>query len=299
MNIARPKLEATYKEVLANFNASNFARQYGMNLPPNPLHLFEAQQILLRLPEGGTVLDVGTGAGLIPHLLHRLGVKVISMDSRTTAGEEALDRLIQLGIQGHFVHVGEEPVPIPDESVDVVFAGNVIEHQTHSPKRFMEDLWRALKYEGHIVIDTKNAVDLKTRLKLLAGISNWPTLNGIFFHDFNFYHHKEYTLLELTELLKLSGFTDVQGIALEVFFRKSLKRLGTLRAMGAKPEDLSEFGTGFNFRHPYEYARLILFTITYLFPNMRSDILAVGRKACAGRGISSDQPRSQAILEPL
>ncbi len=113
---------------------------------------------------------------------------------------------------------------------------------------------------------------------MLVGISNWPTLDGIYFHGFNIYHHKEYTLRELRRLLEMSGFNEVQGVATEIFFRKSLKRLGTLRAMGAKHEELSEFGTGFNFRHPYEYARLIFLATTYLFPNMRSDILAIGRK---------------------
>jgi ubiquinone/menaquinone biosynthesis C-methylase UbiE len=278
MNITRSKLETTYSEVLAEFNGSNFARKSGTTLSPSPLHLVEAEQILARLPDGGNFLDVGTGYGLIPHLMQRFGAKVISVDSRTTAGEEALGRLIPLGIQGHFVHVGDESIPIPDESIDVVFAGNVIEHQIHSPKRFMQDLWRILKYEGHIVIDTKNAVDLKTRLKVLFGISNWPTLDGIFSHEFNIYHHKEYTLRELTRLLEMSGFNDVEGAAIEIFFHKSLKRFGTLRAMGAKLEELSEFGTGFNYRHPYEYARLIFLTTTYLFPNMRSDILATGRK---------------------
>src|SRR6266571_847285 len=146
MNIRRSKLEAAYREVLAEFNASDFARKHGMTLAPSPLHLFEAEQILTRLPENGNFLDVGTGAGLIPRLVHKLGAKVISIDSRTTAGEEALGRLIPLGIQGYFVHVGDESLPILDESIDVVFAGNIIEHQIHSPKRFMEDLWRILKY---------------------------------------------------------------------------------------------------------------------------------------------------------
>jgi hypothetical protein len=82
----------------------------------------------------------------------------------------------------------------------------------------------------------------------------------------------------VNRLLEVSDFNEVQGVALEIFFPKSFKRLGTLRAMGAKGEELSEFGTGFNFRHPYEYARLIFLAPTYLFPNMRSDILAISRK---------------------
>ena len=142
----------------------------------------------------------------------------------------------------------------------------------------MENLWRVLKPGGHIVIDTKNAVDLKTRLKVLVGISNWPTVDGIYYAEFNPYHHKEYTLSELKRLLELARFDDIQGTAFEVFFLKSLKRLGTLRAMGARAEELSEFGTGFNFRHPYEYLRLVLLATTYLLPNTRSDIMAIGRK---------------------
>ncbi len=152
------------------------------------------------------------------------------------------------------MQVGVEPLPILEESVDVVFAGNVIEHQPHSPRPFMQDLWRVLKPGGHIVIDTKNAVDLKTRLKVLFGISNWPTLDGIYEHELNIHHHKEYTRWELKRVLQLSGFDDIKEVTFEIFFHRSLQRLGTLRAMGAKPEELAKFGTGFNFRHAYEYA---------------------------------------------
>lgn len=247
--------------------------------PPSPLHLVEAAVIDRLLPEGGVLLDVGTGMGLIPTVFHKLGARAISTDFPTTGGRDHLSRLMKRGIEGHFLQVGVDPMPVEAETVDVVFVGNVIEHLPHTPKYFLSDLMRTLKPGGHIVVDTKNAVDLKTRLKMLLGVSNWPRIESVYALDFNYHHHKEYTLNELTQVLDLAGFEDVHGFAHEVFFKKSLRKWGTLRAMGARPEEMAQFApSGFNPLHPYEYLRILLLGLTKLMPGARSDILAQARK---------------------
>ena len=52
----------------------------------------------------------------------------------------------------------------------------------------------------------------------------------------------------------------------------------SLRLMGGDRKLASEFATGFNPLHPYEYLRVLLLGLTLAFPNLRSDILVVGRK---------------------
>lgn len=267
-----------YLEVLKEFNESEYSRQSGHRVSFERLHLVEARTVMERIETGGTLLDIGTGCGLIPRIAQRFGCRVISVDFPGAGGWGALGRLMQFGITGYYVNVGKERVPLADDSVDIVFAGNVIEHQPHSPKPFMEEVRRLLRPGGYLVIDTKNAVDLKTRLKMLAGIHNWPTVDFLYSNDFNFLHHKEYVLAELVRLVELAGLRVVEKLALESFFYKSLKRLGTLHAMSAKFEDRSQFGTGFNCTHPYEYARLICLLLTVLVPSLRSDILVVGEK---------------------
>jgi SAM-dependent methyltransferase len=276
---SRQRITGLYFEAVQEFNDSAYARESGYRVQPLPAHhVTEAMEVAALLPSGGVFLDVGTGYGLVPRILQRLGARVISTDFPTTGGKGPLQRLMDLGIEGHYVQVGAEPLPLPDESVDVVFVGNVIEHLPHSPRPFMADVKRVLKSGGHLVMDTKNAVDLKTRLKMLLGLSNWPPLESIFPLDFNPHHHKEYTLAELRRLLELAGFRNVRGYAFETHFHRSLKKLGKLQAMGAAQSEVSQYGTGFNFRHPYEYARLVALLLTRLFPNLRDSILVVGRK---------------------
>jgi len=276
---SRQQITELYFEAVKEFNDSPYSRDSGYHVVPLPAHhVTEAMQVAALLPPGGRILDVGTGYGLIPRIMQRLGAHAISTDFPTTGGKGPLQRLMDLGMEGHFLQVGDEPLPIPDETVDVVFVGNMIEHLPHSPRPFMADMKRVLKPGGHLVMDTKNAVDLKTRTKMLLGISNWPPIEAIYPLDFNPHHHKEYTLAELKKLLELSGFNHIQGYAFETVFHRSLKKLGRIQAMGAPRSEISQYGTGFNFYHPYEYARLGALLMARLFPNLRSTIMVTGQK---------------------
>ena len=246
--------------------------------PSWQLRRYEINLVSKKLASNGTLLDVGSGVGFVPRYFHKIGHKVISVDYPGAGGFDALKMLMDMGIQGHYVHVGVDTLPLPDNSVDVVFVGNVIEHLPNSPRQFMADLKRVIKPGGYMVMDTKNSVDLKTRLKLLCGISNWAPLMSYYHMDFNPHHHKEFTLAELGHLFELSGFRNIERIAEEFFFRLSLKKFKTWQAMGAKPGESSQFGNGFNPFHPYEYARLVFLLIAKTFPNLRSEIIVIGQK---------------------
>jgi 2-polyprenyl-3-methyl-5-hydroxy-6-metoxy-1,4-benzoquinol methylase len=260
------------------FHACEEARQHGYHYDTARLQQLEAKTILRYLPKGGVLLDVGTGSGVIPRAAQLMGAEVHSVDFPKTGGTEALARLMGFGIAGYYAEFGRDQLPIADGSVDVVFCGNIIEHLIHTPRHFLRECKRLLKSGGHLVVDTKNAVDLKTRLKLLCGISNWPAIEGVYENEFNYFHHKEYTLEELARAVELSGFEVRERVAEEVFFHRSLRRLGSVRLMGGDRRQASEFGTGFNPLHPYEYARVALLALTRAMPNLRSDILVVGRK---------------------
>jgi SAM-dependent methyltransferase len=182
-------------------------------VPSDPswrLRRYEIDQVARKLPANGTLLDVGSGPGFVPRYFHKIGHKVISVDYPGAGGFDALKALMDAGIEGHYVHVGVDALPLPDETVDVVFVGNVIEHLPNSPRGFMADLKRVMKTGGFMVMDTKNALDLKTRLKVLFGVSNWAPLMSYYHLDFNPHHHKEYTLAELGQLFELTGFRNIE-----------------------------------------------------------------------------------------
>jgi SAM-dependent methyltransferase len=267
--------EQAFRKVCADLDAFLGAE---VSDPSWSLRRFEIAQIASHLPTGGSLLDIGSGPGFVPRYFHEIGAQVISVDCPGTGGQDALKALMDLGIKGHYAQVGVEPLPLAENSVDVVFAGNVIEHLPISPRPFVADLKRVLKPGGYLVMDTKNAVDLKTRLKLLLGVSNWAPLRSFYHFDIHPHHHKEYTLAELKDLFELAGFRNNQPIAAELFFTLSLKKFRSLQAMGKKSAERSTFGPGFNPWQPYEYARIFFLLLTRLFPNLRSEIMVIGQK---------------------
>lgn len=273
-------IESTYNETLEEYAQSELAKNYPV--VRSRRHLIELQHILAHLPPKGTLLDIGCGSGMIPRTIHKLGYTVIAVDFEDTGGNVALKRLMLLGIEGHFCEVGVTPMPLEDKSVDFVHCGDIIEHLAHSPKRFLEDVRRVLKSDGCLLVDTKNAVDLITRLKVLIGISNWTPINAFFHSKINPFHHKEYTLQELNQVLELAEFKTVKSLAFECRLFRSLKKLRTWQAMGAMSVGQRNlFGTGFNPLHPLEYIRIILLVFALIFPTLRSDILVIGRKSDA------------------
>ena len=80
-------------------------------------------------------------------------------------------RLVQarrMGIETIAVDFSQSGLPIGDETVDFVFAGDLIEH-LYSPDSLLEEIWRVLKRDGQGFISTPNLGSWKCRLSLLMG----------------------------------------------------------------------------------------------------------------------------------
>jgi SAM-dependent methyltransferase len=59
-------------------------------------------------------------------------------------------------------------IPLDDESVDIILAGEIIEHMLN-PYRFIKECSRVLKVGGQIIISTPNICSIKNRIKVLLG----------------------------------------------------------------------------------------------------------------------------------
>lgn len=275
------RLRAVFDEVVEEYRSGphdpGFFHRGGSENP----HRFLAvvREICMHLPIGGTHVDIGAGDAIIPRMIAKLGAgRVVVVDSEDSAGKGGVDLLAGTGIETILATVGIDPVPMPAESVDLIFAGDVIEHLPHTPRYFMNEIMRLLRPGGWHVQDTPNAVSLFTRLKMLVGISNWPHLDGVWDPELNVHHHKEYTLSELISLFDRAGFENVRSTTYEQVWQRSLKHRGRVQTMGAHWSEMSQFSSGFNPSQPFEYARIFCLAASKAFPGLRSSLLVSGRK---------------------
>lgn len=104
--------------------------------------------MLSRLSEGGVFVDIGTGRGIVPRLVKKLGIRAVTVDSPAAAGTSAIENAALAGVEGHLCNVGQESLPFENEMADCVFFADVIEHLIHSPKPVSDEIRRVLKPGG-------------------------------------------------------------------------------------------------------------------------------------------------------
>jgi 2-polyprenyl-3-methyl-5-hydroxy-6-metoxy-1,4-benzoquinol methylase len=275
--------ERAYLRVIDDLRQSEMVRRRQLEIAPARLHIEEIRAIFACLPDRGRLLDVGTGPGIIPETFLRLGYSVVTVDvpPRKEMHRELVDRLTALGAEGHFARVGQEPVPIAPDSVDVAFAGDVIEHLAGSPRPFLAEIARVIKPGGAIVLTTPNAVRLPVRLRVALGHSNWPPVAQYIANQkdvtAHLGHHHEYTSDELQFVLKDAGYTEIAVRC----FEDTLARPGILRS----PSDLAtqdRFGTTYWRRRKAsavaELARRSVLRLVRLCPRLASTLIATARK---------------------
>lgn len=100
---------------------------------------FEYGRILEQLPKNARILEVGGGTGYQALRLQEAGFDVVSIDLASSIYSDNLVFPVQPYDGSHF--------PFPDESFDVVFSSNVLEHVPDLPQIHSESM-RVLKRCG-------------------------------------------------------------------------------------------------------------------------------------------------------
>jgi SAM-dependent methyltransferase len=138
---------------------------------------------------GRRVLDAGCGFAYGSLLMHRLGAsRVVGLERDIAAlrtGSAALRLATEPIGEGLLLVAGDlESAPLPDRSIDLIVALEVIEH-LHEPKRFLSEAKRMLADSGLLLLSTPN------RELISPGWEIPP----------NRFHVREYSPDELRELL--------------------------------------------------------------------------------------------------
>ena len=125
---------------------------------------------------GQRVLDLGCRYGALTRA-YTEGNHVVGVDVDRYALAQAAR---SLGIETVWADV-EEPLPLEDESFDVVVAGELIEH-LREPERLVAEARRVLRPGGRIVGSVPNFFRLRNRLSMLKGgpLDHDPTHLRIF-----------------------------------------------------------------------------------------------------------------------
>ena len=111
---------------------------------------------------GLRVLDLGCRTGALTQY-YATGNEVVGVD----VDREALAEAAELGIETHWADA-DAALPFPDESFDVVVAGELLEH-IRDPAGLVGEARRVLRPGGRIVASVPNGFRLKHRLRFLAG----------------------------------------------------------------------------------------------------------------------------------
>lgn len=126
--------------------------------------LIKAAVMIERLTPG-RMLDIGcsTGGWLLHWRSRGWEPSGIDIDAEDVAAAAAK------GIDARTCDLNADPLPFPDETFDLVFAGEVIEHLIDTDG-FLREVNRCLRPGGHLIVTTPNLASFENRLRLLLGI---------------------------------------------------------------------------------------------------------------------------------
>ena len=159
------------------------------------------------------LLDVGSGPLDKTAVLQRMGFDCSAVDDLSDPWHLLADNRIRIldfaereGIRFHLQSEDDYAIPFATESFDIVTSIAVIEHLHDSPRHIINAMTKHLRTGGLLVVVMPNAVNLRKRLDVVRGRTNYNPL-GELYHSLGSYrgHVREYTLSETRDICELSG----------------------------------------------------------------------------------------------
>ena len=175
--------------------------------------------LLANVHAGERVLDLGAGDGAFAAELVAAGCDVVAVDVAEEALRRARSRVA--GLDARRVEEGA-PLPLGEDAVDVVWAGEVVEHVA-DVVGLLAEVRRVLRWGGRLLVTTP----YHGRLALVAlALRPGPALHAHF--DPRADHLRFFTARTLRAALADAGFADleVRAVGGVPLLRRGLQAIG-------------------------------------------------------------------------
>lgn len=175
-------------------------------------HTFHLEQVFR---PGGRIADLGGGIGLFAPGAAALGMESWLVDDLRDPVNRRFP-IEELGIHRNLgVRVLESPVQkwghaFADGSLDVISCFESLEHWHHSPRPVFAEAFRVLAPGGLLFLSAPNAVNLKKRIEVPLGRSNWSAFDDWYYNEEFRGHVREPVLRDLLHMVDDLGFESPQ-----------------------------------------------------------------------------------------
>jgi len=224
MNNSNPDMRLNQKgiELGSDFNEQRYGQVKPNYAESNDDRITLMMKLVEKIQAQGakSILDVGCTDGFLSQKFRGMGLYAIGIDASASAVESARKKTDE----AYVADLGKEALPLPINKVEMVWAGEIIEH-IFDTEFFIEELLRVTKPGGHLIISTPNLGAWINRIALLLGTQPFFTEVGVRKSNQGSFlrkittpagHIRNFTQSSLKDLLERCGWTvkSMEGAAL-------------------------------------------------------------------------------------
>ncbi len=177
------------------------------------------------------LLEIGSGPMDKTGVFQSLGFECYAVDDLNDPWHLRNDNISKIkkyaediGINFYHQKLGEYNIPFEKNSFDVVCSLAVIEHLHESPRELLNSMGTFARPGGLLVIEMPNSVNLRKRISVFLGRTNYPPVDMFFNCIGNWRGHvREYTLKETEYICRASGFEILSSTTFEHLAHQKLR----------------------------------------------------------------------------